>query len=119
MIARPAAGAPPLVMPPPRVASTNLPPSTVSTQARPPAQPRPTQTVAAPSGRWRVQLGAFSSEANARRAWSQVGGRLRGLQPFYVRAGAMTRLQAGPLASRADAERACASAGQACFPVSP
>ena len=113
---RTAAGAPPLVVPPPRVASTSVPPSTVSTQAPP---PRPTQTVAAPSGRWRVQLGAFSSEANARRAWSQVAGRLTGLQPFYVRAGAMTRLQAGPLASRAAAERACASAGQACFPVSP
>jgi TPR repeat protein len=114
---RTAAAAPPLVAPPPRVASTSVPPSTVSTEV-PPA-PRPTQVVAVPSGRWRVQLGAFSSEANARRAWSQVAGRLSGLQPFYVRAGAMTRLQAGPLASRAAAERACASAGQACFPVSP
>ena len=118
VIDRTAAGAPPLVVPPPRVASTNVPPSTVSAAVPPPA-PRPTQTVAAPSGRWRVQLGAFSSEANARRAWSQVSGRLPGLQPFYVRAGAMTRLQAGPLASRAAAERACASAGQACFPVTP
>jgi cell division septation protein DedD len=75
--------------------------------------------MAAASGHWRVQLGAFSNEANARRAWSGVAGRLPGLQPFFVRAGAVIRLQAGPLGSRAAADRACSAARQACFPVSP
>ena len=91
-------------------------------QVRPVAEaPRP--AVAAPipataGGGWRVQLGAFSSEANARRAWTGIGGRLGGLQPAYVRAGTLIRLQAGPLPNRAAAERACAAlAGAACFPV--
>ena len=118
----------PVPPPPPRVVGTNVPPATSAPsrpappRPAPPAQARPAPAAsagAAASGRWRVQLGAFSSEANARRAWSQVGGRLGGLQPFYVRAGALIRLQAGPLASRAAAERACAAARQACFPVSP
>jgi cell division septation protein DedD len=88
--------------------------------------PRPTPPTAAPAqglassgGRWRIQLGAFSSEAAARHAWSSVSGRLVGLQPNVVRAGAVFRLQAGPLASRAAADRACAAARQACFPVAP
>ena len=75
--------------------------------------------MASSSGRWRVQLGAFSSEANARRAWNGVSARLPGLQPYFIRAGAVIRLQAGPLASRAAADRACAAARQACFAVAP
>jgi uncharacterized protein len=88
-----------------------------------PAQPR--QAPAAPArtgGRWRVQLGAFSTEANARRAWTQLSGGLPGLQPHYVQAGAITRLQAGPLTDRAAAERSCASVrsrGGACIVVAP
>jgi cell division septation protein DedD len=70
-------------------------------------------------GRWRIQLGAFSSEANARRAWSGAAGRLPGLQPYYVRAGNVIRVQAGPLRDRAAAARACASVGGGCFPVAP
>jgi cell division septation protein DedD len=79
--------------------------------------------VAASEGRWRIQLGAFSSAANAHRAWESIRGKgLGGLQPVYTPAGAMTRLQAGPLASKAAAEKACAAAkaaGSACFPVAP
>ena len=118
--------------PQPRVATTEVPPS-VSPRARraPPRQapriaeaprrapPAPSAGLASPGGRWRIQLGAFSSEANARRAWGAVSGRLPGLQPHYVRAGAVYRLQAGPLANRAAADRACAAARQACFPVAP
>jgi len=126
--------------PAPRVAQTNVPPAPANrpptanppaprpvqaqaqaqTQASPPA-PRPSApaSMAAASGRWRVQLGAFSNEANARRAWTGVSGRLPGLQPFFVRAGAVVRLQAGPLANRAAADRACAATRQACFPVAP
>jgi TPR repeat protein len=85
-----------------------------------PAAPRP-----AAGGGWRVQLGAFSNTANAQKAWAGLrakGGGLAGLQPVFVPAGAVTRLQAGPLPSRAAADRACATAkaaGAACFPVAP
>jgi cell division septation protein DedD len=131
---RVAAASPPSVparpaAPPSRVATTDVPPSTATGIAPQPVRPmRPTQVAAAPvtpptapaaaGGRWRVQLGAFSSEANARRAWGTVSTRLPGLQPAFVRAGNLIRLQAGPLPNRAAADRACASlAGQACFPV--
>jgi len=89
------------------------------TAERQPATPRPAAPMAAAGGRWRIQLGAFSSEANARRAWGAIAGRLPGLSPNYVRAGSVIRLQAGPLAGRAAADRACAAARQACFPVAP
>jgi hypothetical protein len=81
-----------------------------------PAAPAP---AAAAGGRWRIQLGAYSSDANARRAWGAVAGRLGGLRPVIVHAGAVYRLQAGPLASRAAADQACARAHVACFPVGP
>ncbi len=74
---------------------------------------------------WRVQLGAFSEEGKAKAQWSQLKGRisgLGGLQPYLVKAANVTRLQAGPIASRADAERVCKAAqaaGQGCFPVAP
>jgi cell division septation protein DedD len=83
-------------------------------------EPRP--AAPATGGRWRVQLGAFSSEAGARHAWSIVSARMGGLEPIFSRAGALTRLQAGPLADRAAADRACTQArsgGLACFAVAP
>jgi len=88
----------------------------VETMTRPPA---PSPALASAGGRWRIQLGAFSSDAGARAAWSAVRGRLAGLQPNVVRAGAVFRLQAGPLASRAAADQACSRAHVACFPVAP
>lgn len=87
--------------------------------AQPAPRPSAPTSLAAAGGRWRIQLGAFSSEANARSAWATLSGRLSGLQPFYVRAGNVFRLQAGPLASREAAARACTAARQACFPVAP
>lgn len=74
---------------------------------------------------WRIQLGAFGDGAKAKSAWATIKARVTGLgklQPSYEKAGTMTRLQAGPLATKADAERLCATAktaGQACFPVAP
>ncbi|HEX8481018.1 MAG TPA: SPOR domain-containing protein [Allosphingosinicella sp.] len=95
-------------------------PAKAATPAPRPAAPAPS---ASAGGRWKVQLGAFGSAANAQRAWAGLRGRLgAGLQPQYVSAGAVTRLQAGPLASRAAADRVCAAAkaaGAACFPVAP
>jgi len=106
---------------PTRVATAQVPPSAPAARPSPPpaARPAPAPALAATGGRWRIQLGAFSSEAGARSAWSAVSGRLSGLQPHYVRAGTVFRLQAGPLASRDAATRACTAARQACFPVAP
>ena len=92
-----------------------------------PSHPAPT-TRAAPvqtGGAWRIQLGAFSSQANARRQWDEVRGRvsaLGSLRPAYSQAGALTRLRAGSLPSRAAADRVCAAvraAGGDCIPVVP
>ncbi|HEV2816729.1 MAG TPA: SPOR domain-containing protein [Allosphingosinicella sp.] len=109
-----AAASPPSPPAPARYA----PPPPPAPRVRPQPAPAPAPAPAA-GGRWRVQLGAFGSEANARRAWSAAAGRLAGLQPYYVRAGNVIRVQAGPLRDRAAAARACASVGGGCFPVAP
>jgi TPR repeat protein len=117
--------------PPPSAAVAKPPASTIKPVALPPsapAAPASKPVIAAPkpvptAAGWRVQLGAFASEAAARSAWSSVSGKaaaLKGLQPYVVRAGSITRLQAGPLATRAAADRACQAAkaaGSACFVV--
>ena len=108
----------------PRTAPVATPPvrtAAVAPRPRPQAATvaRTTAPIASAGGRWRVQIGAFSNEANARRAWGAVAGRLPGLRPFYVRAGAVIRVQAGPLADRAAAVRACSRAGNGCIPVNP
>lgn len=119
----------------PAVKPVPVPPSTPPAPAakpvlaaKPAPAPKPATSTSAPAalaapGGWRVQLGAFGSEAAARSAWAGLDGKaagLKGLQPYIVKAGAVTRLQAGPLASRAEADRACQSAravGAACFVV--
>ena len=79
----------------------------------------PAKPAAAPAtGRWRIQLGAFSKRASAEALYNRLSGPLGGRQAFYVSAGAVTRLQVGPYPSRAAAASACAALkGQACFPV--
>lgn len=72
------------------------------------AAPRPVSTPTA-SGRYRIQLGAFRDAANARALWSRVGGQIGGT-PSYVEGNGITRLQAGPYPTSADAARACAAA---------
>jgi uncharacterized protein len=87
-----------------------------------PTPPAPT-TISGPA--WRVQLGAFGDQGNARALWGKLQGRvaaLGGLQPYYVKAGSIMRLQAGPIAGKAAAERVCASvkaSGQGCLAVGP
>ncbi len=82
-------------------------------------------TKPAVGGAWRVQLGAFSSASSANALWKVLQGRIGALAPyqsFVVPAGAVTRLQAGPLPSRAAADRLCVSvkaSGAACLPVAP
>ena len=76
----------------------------------------------AATGRWRIQLGAFSQRSSAEALFRKLSGSapVSGRQPFYVPAGAVTRLQVGPFPSRAAATAACtalSNKGQACFAV--
>lgn len=95
-------------------------------QTPPVPAPRPAAPiVASAGGGWKIQLGAFSSPEGARSAWGGLVARapaLKALSPNYSAAGNFTRLQAGPLATRAAATQACAAvktAGSACFPIAP
>ncbi len=88
-----------------------------------PAVPDSTKTPirAVLSGDWRVQLGAFNDEDKAKNLWDSLEksiSELAGLQPHLVKAGGITRLQAGSFASRAQAESMCSSvkaAGNDCI----
>lgn len=106
-------------------ADTAAPPApparaTVKSQPLPPA-------AAAARGGWRVQLGAFANEANAKGLWEALKAKaaaVRPLQPYLVKAGPLTRLQAGPLVGSAEAARLCAAVrsavpGTTCLPVAP
>ena len=89
--------------------------------AKPPAK-EAARALATGSGPWRIQLGAFSKRGSAEALFARLSGSgpLAGRQPFYVAAGAVTRLQVGPFASRAAATAACAALsrqGQPCFAV--
>lgn len=79
-----------------------------------------TAPASAATGTWRVQLGAFSKRASAEALFRQLGSALPGRQAYYIPVGAITRLQAGPFASKAEATAACARlSGKPCFPVAP
>jgi uncharacterized protein len=98
------------------------PPKAVAV-AKPAPKPAAPAVAAAPGGKWRVQLGAFGDANKAKALWNTLEGRVGALgafQPYLVKAGAVTRLQAGPLGSQAAAEKLCASvraAGNACLTV--
>lgn len=85
---------------------------------------KPAPTKAATSGNWRIQLGAFSNENNAKNLWTSLEskiGDLAGLTPYLKAAGNVTRLQAGPFATRGSAEAMCGkvkATGQACIVTS-
>lgn len=107
---------------PPSQPAPAKPPVTVIA-AKPKAEPeKPMPANTAVSGDWRVQLGAFSEENRATALWSALSKKVGGLsayRPFYVKGGAVTRLQVGPLATSADAEKLCKSikaAGTDCIP---
>lgn len=105
-------------------ASSAPPPVAVHAGVPPirPAAPRPAPAVAAkpaktpapaaataPTGRYRIQFGAFGNKGNADALWNRLKGKpeLSGRSRFDVPAGAVSRLQAGPFASEAEATRAC------------
>lgn len=133
LVAKPPATKPkPGAVKPPRV--TSKPPETpipapAQTETAPPPRVVTTPAVAKPTpGKgWRVQLGAFRDDGNARNLWATLRGRvsaLSGASPIFARSGDLTRLQAGPFASSADAARVCGAVktsvpGTACVPVAP
>ncbi|HKX92155.1 MAG TPA: SPOR domain-containing protein [Sphingomicrobium sp.] len=98
------------------VASATMP---TKATAPPKAAPKKTTAAAPATGGWRIQLGAFSQRSSAEALFGKLSGKsaLAGRQAFYVRAGAVTRLQVGPFESRSAADAACRALGQACFPV--
>jgi uncharacterized protein len=107
------------------------PPVKPAPAPKPVAAPKPVKVATAPapatSGSWRIQFGAFGSEANATRLWDGLEAKVGGLSaytPYLIDAGSVTRLQAGQFASRAAAEAMCgkvraAAPGQACIVVVP
>jgi cell division septation protein DedD len=123
----PGTSARPVPAPAMRPASMPTAAHTVAVQPARPALVTAARAVPAPAagaGGWRVQLGAFGTPVAAQAAWATLGSMpgVAGLRPMFTRAGAFTRLQAGPLPDRAAAARACAAiarAGKACFPVAP
>ncbi len=83
-----------------------------------PATPPPEKPAVATNGNWRIQLGAFGQRKSAETLFAKLSGQLGGRQAYYIPAGAVIRLQAGPFESRAAANAACARlAPQPCFPV--
>lgn len=76
-------------------------------------------TPAAMGGSWKIQLGAFSTQANASTQWARVRGKLGGAQPVYAKAGNVIRLQASGFANKAAAQKACAASGVSCVVVAP
>jgi len=116
-IAEPSAPAPAAGTPPPAAAS----PAPV-----PPAQPAPPHAaIPRPRGKWRAQLGAYTSAAAARGAWAALAAKVPALHGWDRRiepAGPMQRLQAAGLPNRAAVEALCGrvrKTGGACFAVAP
>jgi uncharacterized protein len=72
------------------------------------------------AGNWRIQLGAFGVAGNAERLWGTLKDRpaLAGRQAYFVPAGKLTRLQAGPFGTRGEAQAVCARiVPLACIPA--
>ncbi len=103
-------------VPTPAAPSRATPTAPANTTA--PSAPAATAARPASSGSWRIQLGAFRDEGNARSLWAKVGSRTGG-SPHYVQAGGITRLQAGGFASRSAAQAACTKSGVSCVVVAP
>ncbi len=103
-------------LPTPATAPAPVSPGVTYAPTPKPASVAPVATAApvraATAGDWRVQLGAFSDENKAKNLWNRLENSisaLAGMQPYLVKAGGITRLQAGPFATRAQAESMCSS----------
>jgi DedD protein len=100
--------------PPPEAAHTEPakpvvePPTPVPTPTRTAARPLASDAGAPTSGRWAVQLGTFSKEANAQRLVKQLRDQGQSAFVMPVQSGAATlyRVRIGPMRDRASAEAA-------------
>jgi cell division septation protein DedD len=127
--ASPGVGAPPVVeavASNPAMPMPSKPAKSVKVAAVKPVAVKTASVMApAPGGKWRIQLGAFSDGSKANALWSGLHSRVAELatyQSYVVRAGPVTRLQAGPVVSRAVADKLCAAVRavkQPCVPVAP
>lgn len=129
--ATPASSQPGTSYPAPPESGTLPPAPAKPAPAKPAAQPQPRPVVAKPApaaasagtSPWRAQLGAFGVEANARNLWASLEKKspaFAGRQPFLVKNGKITRLQAGGFSSKGEAETFCAvvrKGGQDCLVV--
>lgn len=85
-------------------------------------EPAPIKAVPA-NGGWVVQLGAFANAANAQKLWRALSKsiqELATLSPLLNSQGKVTRLQAGPFATKTEATEICArvqAAGRQCLIV--
>ncbi|WP_235587888.1 SPOR domain-containing protein [Sphingopyxis sp. H115] len=85
--------------------------------------PAPVRVHSGAASPWRAQLGAFGVEANARNLWKALekkSSALAARQPYLVKSGKLTRLQAGGFANKGEADSFCAAMrkdGQACLVV--
>jgi uncharacterized protein len=114
----------PVKVPPSKAATTPVAavqpqsPVKIATASSPAAKKVP-----ATDGAWRIQLGAFGDAANAQKLWQSLErkiGDLAGLRSYRPASGNVTRLQAGPFATRGAAETICGkvkAAGQPCIVV--
>jgi cell division septation protein DedD len=113
-----AAIAPPPASVPKPQATTEKPVAKSDAKPPLPVPPAPAITAAPPAGsKYAVQLGAFRTEAAADAGWTLLSGKHRaqlgGLNHYVVPVdlgdkGRLYRLQAGPFATRADADDKCA-----------
>jgi TPR repeat protein len=110
--------------------NTTPPAKTTKQVALPPSSSKePTAVKPAPAAPtnsaspWRIQLGAFGEDANAKKLWATLKRdrpEIAALQPVYKASGKITKLQAGPFASKSAADTMCTklkAAGQACLVV--
>ena len=107
------------------VAASASAPVKVRTTASPPVTAAPPKPAPAPAatGKWRIQLGAFGQLSNADALWNRIKARpeVSGHPRLNVKAGAVTKLQAGGFPSQAAAQAACAklkAAGFDCVAIS-
>ncbi|PZU09159.1 SPOR domain-containing protein [Sphingomonas sp.] len=119
----PASLAPPPPVAPPPAAPAAKPPVAKSPVETAPLRPAPAPPPA--SGKWRVQLGAIATQEKAEEHWRLLVKklpRLASLPHVTAQAGAIWRLQASGLSSRADAQDLCKAViakGGDCIALNP
>lgn len=105
--------------PPPPAAKPSSPRPAEHAAAIRTATVRPAAAPVEQSGHWTIQLGAFSTQANAETQWSHVRAKLANAKPVYAKAGSVTRLQASGFVSKAAAQKACSASGVPCMVMAP